>query len=110
MANKDKNRLIRIISATLLLLLVYVFSKIADLSLTLQALLYLLPYLLVGHDVLVKAVKKMSKGKVFSEHFLMSLATLGAFALSFMTGKPEFAEAVFVMIFYQVGELFENIA
>ena len=110
MANKDKNRLIRIISATLLLLLVYVFSKIADLSLALQALLYLLPYLLVGHDVLVKAVKKMSKGKVFSEHFLMSLATLGAFALSFMTGKPEFAEAVFVMIFYQVGELFEHIA
>jgi Cd2+/Zn2+-exporting ATPase len=65
---------------------------------------------MAGYDVLKKAVLKISQGKVFSEHFLMSLATLGAFALSFMTGESEFAEAVFVMIFYQVGEFFEHIA
>ena len=79
-------------------------------SLPVQAALYAIPYLIAGYDVLRKAVLKISKGKVFSEHFLMTIATLGAFVLSFMTKESEFAEAVFVMIFYQVGELFEHIA
>ncbi|MGT2907544.1 heavy metal translocating P-type ATPase [Streptococcus dentiloxodontae] len=110
MTSKDKKRLIRIVLASFILIFVYGFSKMAELSLPLQALLYLFPYLLAGYDVLGKAFKKIRQGKVFSEHFLMSLATIGAFALSFMTGEAEFAEAVFVMIFYQIGELFEHIA
>ncbi|MGT2960492.1 heavy metal translocating P-type ATPase [Streptococcus caballi] len=110
MSKKDKIRLIRIIVSGLLLILVSLWVSLAKLSLPVQALIYLVPYFLAGYDVLKKAVLKISQGKVFSEHFLMSLATLGAFALSFMTGEAEFAEAVFVMIFYQIGELFEHIA
>ena len=110
MSKKDKIRLIRIIVSGLLLILVSLWVSMAKLSLPVQALIYLVPYFLAGYDVLKKAVLKISQGKVFSEHFLMSLATLGAFALSFMTGEAEFAEAVFVMIFYQIGELFEHIA
>lgn len=110
MSKKDRIRLIRIIVSGLLLILVSLWVSLAKLSLPVQALIYLVPYFLAGYDVLKKAVLKISQGKVFSEHFLMSLATLGAFALSFMTGEAEFAEAVFVMIFYQIGELFEHIA
>lgn len=110
MSKKDKIRLIRIIVSGLLLILVSLWVSLAKLSLPVQALIYLVPYFLAGYDVLKKAVLKISQGKVFSEHFLMSIATLGAFALSFMTGEAEFAEAVFVMIFYQIGELFEHIA
>ena len=66
--------------------------------------LYLVPYLLIGWDVLWKAVRNIAHGQVFDENFLMAIATVGAFA----TG--EYAEAVFVMLFYQVGELFQNYA
>lgn len=110
MRQKDKKSLISIMVTGLLLLLLYVLNQMVALPLVWQALLYALPYLLVGHGVLLKAGRKILKGQIFSEHLLMSLATLGAFALSFMTGQPEFAEAVFVMAFYQVGELFEHLA
>ena len=66
--------------------------------------LYLVPYLLIGWDVLWKAVRNIAHGQVFDENFLMAIATVGAFA----TG--EYAEAVFVMLFYQVGELFQSYA
>nr|WP_213085492.1 heavy metal translocating P-type ATPase [Streptococcus vicugnae] len=96
--------------ATLTFIIVFAVVKLNHIGLVVQALLYAIPFLMAGYDVLKKALLKISQGKVFSEHFLMSLATLGAFALSFMTGEAEFAEAVFVMIFYQVGEFFEHIA
>ena len=66
--------------------------------------LYLIPYLIIGWDILWRAVRNIARGQVFDENFLMALATVGAFATS------EFAEAVFVMLFYQVGELFEDMA
>lgn len=110
MSDKHKKFLYRILLATLVFIVVFIIVKVSRASLVLQALLYAIPFLMTGYDVLKKAVLKISQGKVFSEHFLMSLATLGAFALSFMTGESEFAEAVFVMIFYQVGEFFEHIA
>lgn len=110
MSSKAKLKLRRILGATLLMITVFLFVKKSQLPLWGQALLYSIPYLLAGYDVLKKALLKLWKGNLFSEHFLMSLATLGAFGLSFMTGQAEFLEAVFVMIFYQVGELFENIA
>ncbi|SFG09284.1 heavy metal translocating P-type ATPase [Streptococcus equinus] len=110
MSDKHKKTLYRILLATLVFIVVFIIVKVSRANLVLQALLYAIPFLMAGYDVLKKAVLKISQGKVFSEHFLMSLATLGAFALSFMTGESEFAEAVFVMIFYQVGEFFEHIA
>ena len=66
--------------------------------------LYLVPYLLIGWDVLWKAVRNIAHGQIFDENFLMALATVGAF------GTGEYAEAVFVMLFYQVGELFQGYA
>lgn len=74
-------------------------------------LVYLVPYLLVGHDTLKEAVEGIASGEVFNEHFLMTVATLGALCIGFLPGaEPEFPEAVFVMLFFQVGELFESYA
>ncbi|AXX87604.1 heavy metal translocating P-type ATPase [Malaciobacter marinus] len=71
---------------------------------TLQLAIYLLAYFLVGWDVLYKAVKNLTNGKLFDEHFLMGIATIGAFALG------EYVEGIAVMIFYQVGEMFQAVA
>ena len=74
-------------------------------------LIYLFPYLLIGHETLHEAVEGLVHGDAFNEHLLMSVATLGALAIGFMPGaETEFAEAVFVMLFFQVGELFEGYA
>ena len=74
-------------------------------------LVYLVPYLLVGHETLKEAVGGICHGDVFNEHFLMSLATVGALCIGFLPGaETEFLEAVFVMLFFQVGELFEGYA
>lgn len=71
-------------------------------------LIYLVPYLLVGHETLHEAAEGIAHGDAFNEHFLMSVATLGALAIGFMpNAETEFAEAVFVMLFFQIGELFE---
>lgn len=74
-------------------------------------LVYLVPYLLVGRETLLEAARGIGHGDMFNEHFLMSLATLGALCIGFLPGaETEFPEAVFVMLFFQVGELFEAYA
>ena len=74
-------------------------------------LLYLVPYLLIGHDTLKEALEGLMHGDIFNEHFLMSIATIGALCIGFLPGaETEFPEAVFVMLFFQVGELFEGYA
>lgn len=74
-------------------------------------LIYLVPYLLIGHDTLKEAVEGLMHGDAFNEHFLMSVATIGALCIGFLPGaETEFPEAVFVMLFFQVGELFEGYA
>ena len=74
-------------------------------------LVYLVPYLLIGHDTLREAAEGLAHGDAFDEHFLMSVATLGALAIGFLPGaENQFPEAVFVMLFFQVGELFEGYA
>ena len=74
-------------------------------------LVYLVPYLLIGHETLKEAAEGIAGGDAFNEHFLMSVATLGALAIGFMPGaETEFPEAVFVMLFFQIGELFEGYA
>ena len=74
-------------------------------------LIYLVPYLIVGWDTLKEAVEGLLEGEAFNEHFLMAIATLGALGIGFLPGaEHEFPEAVFVMLFFQVGELFEGYA
>ena len=74
-------------------------------------LVYLVPYLLIGHDTLKKAVEGIVHGEAFNEHFLMAIATIGALLIGFLPGaETEFPEAVFVMLFFQIGELFEGYA
>ena len=74
-------------------------------------LIYLVPYLLIGHDTLREAAEGVAHGDAFNEHFLMTVATLGALGIGFLPGaETEFPEAVFVMLFFQVGELFEGFA
>lgn len=73
--------------------------------------IYLVPYLLIGHDTLKEAAEGIMKGDMFNEDFLMSVATIGALAIGFLPGSDnEFMEAVFVMLFFQIGELFEGYA
>lgn len=100
MSRKHKKRLARIIIAAAslaVIVLLPVNEKI-------KAFLYLLPYLIVGWDVLWNAARNIAHGQVFDENFLMSIATVGAFALG------DYVEAAAVMLFYQVGELFQSIA
>ena len=74
-------------------------------------LIYLVPYLLIGHETLHEAWEGITHGDAFNEHFLMSVATIGALLIGFLPGaETEFPEAVFVMLFFQVGELFEDYA
>lgn len=74
-------------------------------------LIYLVPYMVVGYDVVGEAVEGICHGEVFDEDFLMFVATVGAMCIGFLPGaEPQFAEAVFVMLFFQVGELFEHYA
>ena len=74
-------------------------------------LVYLVPYLLIGHDTLGEALEGIAKGDMFNEDFLMSVATIGALCIGFLPGaETQYPEAVFVMLFFQVGELFEGYA
>ena len=105
------NRL-AVIGMTVVLLLVAVFIEHQfDLPTWQLLLVYLVPYLLIGYDTLKEAVEGLAHGEAFNEHFLMSVATIGALCIGFLPGaETEFPEAVFVMLFFQVGELFEGYA
>ena len=101
-----------LIAATVVLLLVAVWIEHSFALATWQLLLvYLVPYLVIGHDTLKEAAEGLAHGDAFNEHFLMSVATIGALCIGFLPGaETEFTEAVFVMLFFQVGELFEGYA
>ena len=101
-----------LIGITVVLLIIAVLIE-RNLNLTTWQLLlvYLVPYLLIGHDTLKEAIEGILHGDAFNEHFLMSVATIGALCIGFLPGaETEFPEAVFVMLFFQVGELFEGYA
>ncbi|PKM58032.1 MAG: cadmium-translocating P-type ATPase [Firmicutes bacterium HGW-Firmicutes-3] len=97
---EDKRIWVRLIVGSLF----FAFGLILDLSLTVELIIFLIAYLTIGGDVLILAGRNIAKGKVFDENFLMSIATIGAFAIS------EFPEAVTVMLFYQIGERFQDMA
>ena len=106
-----KRQLWLIVITAVLLAAAVVVEHTVQLSTWQLLLVYLVPYLLVGHDTLREAVEGLAHGEPFNEHLLMSVATIGALAIGFMPGaENEFPEAVFVMLFFQVGELFEGYA
>ncbi len=113
MTKKQKRTLYRIIAAAVTLVAAFIAEKLwlYKLPLWVSLAVYLVPYLIIGHDVLLKSVRGLSKGQLFDENFLMAIATVGAMAIGFVPGgEAQFNEAVFVMLFYQVGELFQSIA
>ena len=106
-----KRQLILIIVTAILLIGTVVIEKNFHLSVWQLLLIYLVPYLLIGHETLKEAVEGIVHGDAFNEHFLMSIATIGALCIGFLPGvETQFPEAVFVMLFFQVGELFEGYA
>lgn len=104
MSKKQKKVLIRIIISTVLLVALMITSKLVELNKWVEFVLFLVPYLIIGYDILKKAIKGIAKGQVFDENFLMAVATIGAVALG------DFAEGAAVMLFYQIGELFQSVA
>ena len=107
----DKKKLLRIVVAALLLAGAFAVEKTTSLPVWQLLLIYLMPYLVVGYDVIAEAVEGLFHGELFNEDFLMCIATIGALCIGFLPGaETQFPEAVFVMLFFQVGELFEDYA
>ena len=106
-----KGKLILLLVAVALLVAAVVIEKNVALPTWQLLLVYLVPYLLVGHETLKEAAEGVLHGDAFNEHFLMTVATIGALCIGFLPGaETQFPEAVFVMLFFQVGELFEGYA
>ena len=104
MTRKQKKRLARVIISTALLIVCSVVSYLIPMPQWLELVIYLVPYLIIGYDILIKAGKGILNRQVFDENFLMAIATVGAVVLG------EFREGAAVMLFYQIGELFQSIA
>lgn len=104
MTAKQKKVLYRIIVSAVLLAAIWIVTEFVDMPWWLEGILYLVPYFVIGYDILRKAIKGILKGQVFDENFLMAVATVGAI------GLKEFREGVAVMLFYQIGELFQSCA
>lgn len=106
-----KSKVVLIGTTVLLLVSAALIEHFMNLATWQLLLIYLVPYLLIGHDTLKEAAEGIMKGDMFNEDFLMSVATIGALAIGFLPGSDnEFMEAVFVMLFFQIGELFEGYA
>ena len=105
MNKKQKKMLIRIIISTILLVALHFIPTTGIIRFT----LYMVPYLIIGYDILKKAIKGIFKGKIFDENFLMAIATIGAIVVGLL-GKGDYTEAIAVMLFYQIGELFQSYA
>lgn len=104
MNKKQKTILYRIIISAVLVVVVSILDALLDLNVWIIAVLYLIPYFVIGYDILKKAGKGILKRQIFDENFLMAVATVGAIAIG------EFREGVAVMLFYQIGELFQSVA
>ena len=106
-----KQKIILIVSTVVLLAGAVFVEKTYSLATWQLLIVYLIPYLLIGHDTLMEAWEGITEGDIFNEDFLMAIATIGALCIGFLPGSDtEFMEAVFVMLFFQVGELFEGYA
>ena len=106
-----KERVVLIVATAFLLIGAVCVEKFCNLATWQLLIVYLIPYLLIGHDTLKEAWEGIMEGDMFNEDFLMAIATIGALCIGFLPGADtEFPEAVFVMLFFQVGELFEDYA
>ena len=106
-----KESVTRIIAATVLLIAAVIVEHKSNLPTWQMLMVYLVPYLVAGFDTLKEAAESLAHGEAMDENFLMSIATLGALGIGFLPGaETQFPEAVFVMLFFQVGELFEHLA
>ena len=101
MNKKMKEKLYRIICSSILLIIAVILKNVNNI---ISIILFSISYLVIGYDILLKAIKNIKRGKVFDENFLMAVATIGAICIN------ELAEAVTVMLFYQIGELFQDYA
>ena len=111
MGSKTKVKIARIVCSAVLLGVAYAVEHAFDLQLWQALLLYLLPYAVAGYDVVLEAWESITEGECFNEDLLMTIATVGALLIGFVpNGSPMFDEAVFVMLFFQVGEVFEHLA
>ena len=106
MNKKQKKMLIRIILAAVMVI-VFNFISLEGLP---RLILYLAAYLVIGYDILRKAWKGILNRRMFDENFLMAIATVGAFALAIYSRSGDYNEAIAVMLFYQIGELFQSYA
>jgi len=106
MNKKQKNTLYRIIASAVL----FIVLQFIELPPVVMLILYIFDYLIIGYDILRKAFKGIVHGNVLDENFLMAVASLGAFALAIVDGSMDCGEAVAVMLFYQIGELFQSVA
>ena len=108
---EGRGRIIKIVSSIVLLIAASIIERKTNWADWQYLLLFLVPYLIVGWDTLKEAAEGLFEGEALSEDFLMSIATIGALAIGFMPGaETQFAEAVFVMLFFQIGEAFEEVA
>ena len=116
MKKKQKKVLIRIIVSLVMLIVLYILSSLlnvtglAGFTGWLMFILYVIDYLIIGYDILKKAGLGIIHGQIFDENFLMAIATVGAFALAIYEQSGDYNEAIAVMLFYQVGELFQSMA
>ncbi len=123
MKKKQKKALIRIIISALLLVLLIILYKIIGPKETdagdiipglinepVWFILYMIPYFIIGYDILLKAVKGIFRGRVFDENFLMAVATVGAIVLALIKKNGDYTEGIAVMLFYQIGEFFQSYA
>ena len=106
MKKKQKKMLTRIIISAVML----VALNFIPVTSWLRMLLYMIAYLIIGYDILLKAGKGILNGQVFDENFLMAIATVGAIALALYEKSGDYNEAIAVMLFYQIGELFQSYA
>ena len=108
---EGRGRIIKIVSSIVLLIAASIIERKTAWADWQYLLLFLVPYLIVGWETLKEAAEGLFEGEALSEDFLMSIATIGALAIGFMPGaETQFAEAVFVMLFFQIGEMFEEVA
>lgn len=111
MSKEKRNKLIQLFVATVSFIIAVVIDLNFNLSMFVRALIFLLPYVVSAYDVYIEAFMSIKEGNVFDEHFLICVATIGALCIGFLpNSEPQFVEAVFVVLFFQVGELFELIA
>ena len=104
-------RIVKIISSTVLLISAAIIERKTAWQDWQYLLVFLVPYLIVGWETLHEAAEGLFEGEALSEDFLMSIATIGALVIGFLPGaETQFAEAVFVMLFFQIGEMFEEVA